>query len=305
MPFPSYESDCFNKLYPKQLKLTKVQLIHRHGERTPVSNDKPIWSQCAIIPHLSAFHDFVRTHPETLINFDNITFPGDLSTLEVSRQLPLYNSNGECMPGQLTDTGKHSMLTMGKNLRTLYSDQLNFFSAQNPRNLYLRSTGYVRTIESLQYLLTGMFPAGIPNVPLNILSNEHENMYPNGHNCYKLRELSKQFRKSQSELLKPLIDKVSAELSHFHPVKPDAISLGDLNDYYLCKSGNNVHHDPSFTKEIKRNLEEISVKTFWNQWQDDHQLARLSIGRFVNVFTANIGSKGRSKESRIEHLLWS
>ena len=60
---------------------------------------------------------------------------------------------------------------MGSQLRHHYVHQLGFLSAKlNPDDIYLQSTNYVRTIESLLYLLHGLYPHSYrPQHPLFVL----------------------------------------------------------------------------------------------------------------------------------------
>jgi acid phosphatase len=61
------------------------------------------------------------------------------------------------------------MNNLGKQLRNLYVDKLGFLpkylntdflhgNGVDSGDIYVRSTGYVRTVESVQYLLAGLFP---------------------------------------------------------------------------------------------------------------------------------------------------
>jgi acid phosphatase len=71
-------------------------------------------------------------------------------------------SSGECWSGQLTDAGKVSLRQSGGNLRGLYVDSLGFLpkelNKESSEDMRVRSTEYARTIESVQYLLNGLYP---------------------------------------------------------------------------------------------------------------------------------------------------
>jgi acid phosphatase len=73
---------------------------------------------------------------------------------KISKSFPGY-----CFYGQLTDTGKRNMMALGSRLRFFYIDQLRLLNPTLvPSSLYVRSTDYSRTIESVQYLLGGLYP---------------------------------------------------------------------------------------------------------------------------------------------------
>lgn len=93
---------------------------------------------------------------------------------------------GGCFQGQLTDKGKATMKEAGENLRKLYIDRLRLFDHQLGKNyhqdVYLRSTDYARTLESLQFLLDGLHPPTsredeeAAELTIHVKSGKEENM---------------------------------------------------------------------------------------------------------------------------------
>lgn len=59
-PRPPYSPDELNTLYPKELELRHVQVIFRHGERTPTAQRlvnagaAPFWPYCHSTKHFTA-----------------------------------------------------------------------------------------------------------------------------------------------------------------------------------------------------------------------------------------------------------
>ncbi|KAJ2743833.1 hypothetical protein GGI20_003446 [Coemansia sp. BCRC 34301] len=186
--------------YPASVKLLHVHLIHRHGERTPSAYAFPnispkYWNFCTESNRLNSDFAKVAQHHA----------PGVYKDVNKGRKWYSYvfktnqaaeHSNGNaqftaatCALGQLTDVGRQSMTALGAHMRALYVDALGFLPAV-PRSgngngptedLYLRSTSYSRTRESLQQALGGMYPnmpASSPLFYINMRPAISENLYP-------------------------------------------------------------------------------------------------------------------------------
>jgi acid phosphatase len=99
------------------------------------------------------------------VSFDHDTHHTPVHTLDCYKQYQhaqsiQKNEPGTCFYGQLTDTGKRNMMSLGAGLRHLYVHQLHFLDKiLNRDDIYARSTDYSRTIESVQYLLAGLYPS--------------------------------------------------------------------------------------------------------------------------------------------------
>ena len=99
-----------------------------------------------------------------------------LMVLEVSRhgaREPLndYWNAGEFHNwGELTGVGMRQHYNLGKNLRSIYVEQLGFLSKTfDPLEFYVRSTDYNRTLQSATSQLYGFYPLGYgPQIPPNL-----------------------------------------------------------------------------------------------------------------------------------------
>ncbi|TPX61223.1 hypothetical protein PhCBS80983_g01304 [Powellomyces hirtus] len=315
MPFPLADDGKIPDLYPAALKLKFVQVIHRHGrQRTPAhkyfAHIQPAgtWTQCKITPYLSAFHSF----NDALVKPDTTSspFPPHFNTVVMDpathalgatstvKSLSSYSSNGdgECKMGQLTDKGKETLTTAGANLRKLYFEKLKLLDdKENNRtghkDIYLRSTDYARTIESLQYLLHGLHPAGDADKPSNggdpaatagltihVKSADEETLYPH-HNCSTLNLLNNAFRKQlgaeNSKRTTYLIEK----FKHLgtDPSKPHLIQLHALYDIFACMDGAGVPLPKGIAHEDLDALEKITTEQ-WLGIYDDEKAASLGAG---------------------------
>ncbi|KAK6866081.1 acid phosphatase [Apiospora arundinis] len=170
-PRPPYTQEELKALYPADLDLQLVQILLRHGERSPVSARfqnaglPAFWPYCSAVTQLKA---------AVLDRSANTGTPHTFSTLEWKRRLEAFGAHDEpviasgpggeldaiCDMGMLTDTGRITTYDLGTRLRHLYVDQLRFLppALANADSLYLRATPIPRALESLKQTFTGLYP---------------------------------------------------------------------------------------------------------------------------------------------------
>ncbi|KAJ2747008.1 hypothetical protein GGI20_000904 [Coemansia sp. BCRC 34301] len=177
-----------------EAKLELVQVVVRHGDRTPVHlipNDSTTWT-CDGVDENIYLHG--AGQPET-------------NTTGAYRQvieIPAWNHKygfanqvwrGSCNVGQLTDRGKAQHRQLGSKLRSIYVDKLGFLSAQlnNTDEIYTRTTHVWRTKNSAESLLAALWPKRgiVPQsaIPLHTYPEEIETMYGNSGACGKIRTI--------------------------------------------------------------------------------------------------------------------
>ncbi|KAK0381458.1 histidine acid phosphatase [Colletotrichum limetticola] len=212
-PRQPYTDAELRQLYPPQLKLQLVQILLRHGERTPVnprfSNTglPEYWPYCSVVRHLrNAVLD-----PDT----------GEYSYLDWKRRLEGFGSKDDipvivagpkgelddiCDHGMLTDRGRETTHQLGKRFRDLYVDRLSFLPTDltDAESLYLRSTPVPRALESLQQAISGLYPARhrAPDLPaLTILGRVQpdETLFPNEGHCRRFNILARAFAQRTAE----------------------------------------------------------------------------------------------------------
>ncbi|KAL8347365.1 hypothetical protein RB601_003157 [Gaeumannomyces tritici] len=214
-PKPPYTDEELRRLYPAGLELQQVQVLMRHGERTPVSARfqnaglPPFWPYCSIARQLKS---------AVLQGADAGETP--FSTLEWKRRLETFGPRDQpklaagprgqvdniCDMGALTDVGRASTHQLGRRLRSLYVDRLGFLPPDirgSAQMLYLRTTPVPRALESMQEAFSALYPPstrlpgpdGAPFEPPTILSRTHsdETLFPNDGNCRRLATLSRAF----------------------------------------------------------------------------------------------------------------
>ncbi|KAI3336728.1 histidine acid phosphatase [Xylariaceae sp. AK1471] len=206
VPRPPYNQDELKSLYPANLELQLVQILLRHGERTPVSAR----FQNAGLPTFWPYCAAVRQFKSAVL--DRAT--GQFTTLEWKRRLESFGPNDEpilaagpngeldgiCEMGMLTDRGRQTTFDLGTRLRKLYVDQLAFLPPvlQDADSLYLRATPIPRALESLQETFIGLYPShtrspSFPPPTILLRSPSDETLFPNDGNCRRFAALARAF----------------------------------------------------------------------------------------------------------------
>ncbi|RFU75661.1 histidine acid phosphatase, partial [Trichoderma arundinaceum] len=222
-PRPPYSDAELTKLYPSQLHLQQVQILLRHGERTPVNARfanaglPAYWPYCNAVRQLrSAVLSPSGPGAEHISAADGV-----FTELQWRRRLETFGANDEAIPatlgpngpldaicdfGMLTDRGRETTYALGTRLRKLYVDHLGFLPAsiKDADFLYLRATPIPRALESMQQAFLGLYPphtrdADFP--PLTIISRSpaDETLFPNDSNCRRFAALSRAFAQRAAE----------------------------------------------------------------------------------------------------------
>lgn len=236
-PRKPYTEEELRRLYPDSLELQQVQVLLRHGERTPVSPRfqnaglSAFWPYCSALQHM---RDAVLERGED-------GKAKVFTTLEWKRRLETFGPNdapviatgpngeldGVCdmgelwkksvralcclvhtdtLEGMLTDVGRLSTLALGERLRTLYVDQLNFLPStiSSADFIYLRATPVPRALESLQQSFAGLYPrhtrtGNFPPPTVLVRTLADETLLPNDSICRRFAILSRAFGQRTAE----------------------------------------------------------------------------------------------------------
>ncbi|XP_012692707.2 lysophosphatidic acid phosphatase type 6 [Clupea harengus] len=169
-----------------QLELKLVQVLFRHGARTPLKSIPDVL-EVQWVP------DLLEVPPHTHIDYvvtDLEGGPRPPSPVEDSYRAHILT--GGTYPGQLTTVGMQQLYDLGKRLRARYIQEVPFLTSSfSPAEVYVRSTNIVRTIESAKCLVAGLFQQKQADVvPILTAEAEKEILYPNYHGCNLLRLLS-------------------------------------------------------------------------------------------------------------------
>ncbi|XXH05125.1 hypothetical protein Hte_011549 [Hypoxylon texense] len=207
VPRPPYTDSELQTLYPAHLELQLVQILLRHGERSPVSARFQNAGLPAFWPYCSA----VRQLKSAVLD----RHTGQFSTLEWKRRLETFGPRGDepvlaagpggeldavCDMGMLTDKGRETTFDLGTRLRALYVDRLRFLPPVllDADALYLRATPIPRALDSVQETFAGLYPAhtrapAFPAPAILTRAPGDETLFPNDGNCRRFAALSRAF----------------------------------------------------------------------------------------------------------------
>ncbi|KAG0375254.1 Acid phosphatase-like protein 2 [Mortierella sp. AD032] len=181
----------------KGATLQKVQILMRHGDRTPstvLPGDKTNYNICSNPAELNLISSS-STH----------SGPALRTNILVSPEENLFASqywSGNCEVGQLTNKGSLQTRQVGQKLRAIYVDQLKFLPKRlDPKELYVRNTYIWRTRMSAENFLDGLYPANTRDprnsvITLNTYPQSIETLILNPAACPKLGMLYQSFFKS-------------------------------------------------------------------------------------------------------------
>ena len=335
IPRAPYTDEELGKLYPKGLELQLVQILMRHGERTPVSARfqntglHPFWPYCAS----------VRQMKSTILgNSGDRTVPFD--ALEWRRHLETFGDNDEpvvatgpkgeldnvCDMGALTDLGRQSTLKLGDRLRHLYVDRLKFLppTITSTDFMYLRSTPVPRALESMQQAFSSLYPhstrepdeTGRFPVPI-ILTRPpgDETLYPNDGNCRRFAALSRAFAQrtadkwnetNEMEYLNKLYSKWMAPSSPRVAVdsRPRLSGIMDTINATAAHGPETKLPSEFYDKKSKDIIEKIGVEEWFSGYKESREYRMLGIGGLLgDIVGRMVGSVERgAEESRYELL---
>lgn len=200
-PRGPYSDAELRKLYPETLQLQLVQVLLRHGERSPVSARFQNAGLAAFWPYCSVARSLVSaTMNNDTSNWGHMEWRRRLETFgpddgPLIAAGPKGEIDGVCNLGELTDQGRRTTHALGTRLRRLYVDQLGFMpsSIQDADMIYMRATPIPRALESLQETFWGLYPSqhrSSPFPPPTILTRApaDETLFPNDSNCRRFAQ---------------------------------------------------------------------------------------------------------------------
>ncbi|SAL96061.1 hypothetical protein [Absidia glauca] len=281
---------------PNDIELAYLQVVHRHGERTPVRRRLE-----KIIPATWQLCDANRAMFATILDFNrqqgrsNDGIPAQFTPVQrlVEKQGSSEKDQvtfpaGACYYGQLTNLGRQNMTALGARLRELYVERYHYLSdIYDPKEVYIRSTDYARTQESVQQMFAGGLyphdkrPDGAP-IQIRTRDPQKENMYANP-SCLRLRQLAKQFHAQVGDMHKDLCDSLTKRLKkHVDSVSLESHpSANGVFDTVVAAKVHGFDLPKEFDDQVIRDLEQIVVHEWFYGHMVSNQVRRLGLGRLM------------------------
>ncbi|KAM9320394.1 lysophosphatidic acid phosphatase type 6 [Gastrophryne carolinensis] len=266
-----------------EYELKLVQVVYRHGARTPLKplphTEQVEWSQALL-----------RAPEHTHFNYtvtDLVGGPRPPSPYEDRYRSRLLK--GGTFAGQLTTVGMQQMYNLGARLRKAYVEEQDFLSPVfTPSEVYIRSTNIVRNLESTRCLLAGLYQQRQEG-PVTIVTSDDnsEILYPNYQGCRRLQLLTS--GRMSDAFKQPGMAEELKKLQH------------DLNidntqevDFYLLLDNlvaEQVHGFP-FSLKYEGNLqraEQRAIESFtYVMGQDKREAVKLGLGPFLYTLQSNM-----------------
>ncbi|CAO3687545.1 unnamed protein product [Rhizopus microsporus] len=295
-----------DKQYPPDLELRLLQIVHCHGERTPVRRRlenlfPPVWNLCEANKAMFA----------SIAQFDKQNVQG-LRPIHVERLVENNGAEkpGACYYGQLTNLGRLRMTGLGQRLREVYIDKLKFLPDMfDEDTVYVRSTDYPRTQESVQQLIAGgLYPKGKRSenfvLKLRIRDPRDDNMFPNP-NCFKLRALAKEFTKTVADMTKDQCKSLAQKLKNYvqdvslysHP------SANGILDTLVSAKVHKFHLPSDIDDDTLFELEKVVVKEWFYGATVSNEVRRLALGRLMGEIQDRMVRKQEGKDAKDEERL--
>ncbi|EEY22594.1 conserved hypothetical protein [Verticillium alfalfae VaMs.102] len=237
---PPYSDAELRQLYPPQVELQLVQVLMRHGERTPVNARfqntglHPFWPYCRSVRHLRAALLDPTTDSYTDLQWRRRLETFGANDVPITATGPRAELDDVCDMGSLTDLGRQTTYDLGTRLRDLYVDRLAFLPATitDADHLYLRSTPVPRALESLQQAFTGLYPpsaraAAFPPPTILTRTAQDETLFPNDSNCRRFAALARAFAQRTADRWNttPEMDYLNKKLAQYMPPESPRVQV--------------------------------------------------------------------------------
>ncbi|OLL26103.1 putative acid phosphatase [Neolecta irregularis DAH-3] len=295
-PVTPYSEKQLAELYPKELKLTYLQVIFRHGERTPVrarlKNVVPEhWPLCQTAERFRSIVRLSRNHSDS-VEYSRLVESAGINGDPVS-----LDQKGICLLGELTDRGRESTLALGERLRNLYVNRLAYLPEDitSDSQVYLRTTNMSRTWETLQHVFAGLYPpahrSSLFKPKAHTRNVTEENLYPNEHHCKRLAALAYQFSQKAATKWDPILkEKVTPKLRHLLSngiTVNGSPRVSGVLDTINAALGNGIPLPSAlFDPEVYQILEKSAVSEWFDGYEQSNEYRRLGVGRFLgDIYT--------------------
>lgn len=275
-----------------EMSLQQVQVIFRHGARTPLVNlnysydipniEESIWDAESLMQ--KNFEVDVRYK----LMLDNGMEPSKSEAENV--YLNRGTLRGGCYTGQLTAIGKEGMYNVGKLLAKEYIHKHGLISpVYSPTEVYVRSSNIKRTILSATSLLAGLYGKENIQEPVQMFTkpSTEEDMYPNWGHCNNLKIWANYVMRNHDRLPGHREDQEKIhKLIGGEDDKP--LHFIALLDYIYCRKAHRIPVPLDLLAEEKLIVKRASELQAHVIGGENNSMLAYGIGSLINTFCCRI-----------------
>uniref|UniRef100_V9KAY2 Lysophosphatidic acid phosphatase type 6 n=1 Tax=Callorhinchus milii TaxID=7868 RepID=V9KAY2_CALMI len=266
-----------------QYELRQVQVIFRHGARTPLDTRSIIeeaeWNLKLLLPPVHTLIDY------TVVDLNGKPQPPSL--IDDANNIKQFKTGMRV--GQLTSVGMEQLYALGKRMRVSYIEEKQFLSpAYSPLEIYVRSTNIERTIKSTRCMLAGLFQQKQDaKVIIFTTDTESEILYPNTYGCKRLHILNRQLWKKVRAQPDVQCDMRLLQQS-LGVVPDDNATFIDIMDDMIARKAHGLPL-PKVLMEWEETIKQQAVKTLCSSFSlPNREGLQLSVGPVIDMLLTNI-----------------